>query len=99
MQDSSTGADNPSACMVVLFSALIGLAISTVCKYADAVVKTFATATVAANLVILSSLYGLQQPSVVAWMGVLVVVTAMAMYGRITQPSRVNGIVTTCWSQ
>jgi hypothetical protein len=70
--------------MVVLFSALIGLAISTVCKYADAVVKTFATATVAVNLVILSSLYGLQQPSIVAWMGVLVVVTATAMYGRIT---------------
>ena len=73
------GYDNPSACMVVLFSALTGLAISTACKYADAVVKTFAAATVAVNLVILSSLYGLQQPSVVAWMGVLVVVTATAM--------------------
>ena len=80
---SFDGYDNPSACMVVLFSALIGLAISTAYKYADAVVKTFAAATVAANLVILSSLYGLQQPSVVAWMGVLVVVTATAMYGRI----------------
>jgi hypothetical protein len=78
------GYDNPSACMVVLFNALIGLAISSVYKYADAVVKTFATATVTVNLVILSSLYGLQQPSVVAWMGVLVVVTATAMYGRIT---------------
>ena len=78
------GYDNPSACMVVLFSALIGLAVSTVCKYADAVVKTSAAAAVAVNLVILSSLYGLQQPSVVAWMSVLVVVTATAMYGRIT---------------
>jgi thiol:disulfide interchange protein len=68
--------------MVVLFSALIGLAISTAHKYADAVVKTFAAATVAVNLVRLSSLYGLQQPSVVAWMGVLVVVTATAWYGR-----------------
>jgi hypothetical protein len=37
--------------------------------------------------VILSSLYGLQQPSVVAWMGVLVVVTATAMYGRIASAS------------
>jgi hypothetical protein len=53
------GYDNPSACIVVLFSALIGLAISTACKYADAVVKTFATAAVTVDLVILSSLYGL----------------------------------------
>jgi hypothetical protein len=49
------------------------------------VVKTLATATVAVNLEILSSLYGLQQPSVVAWMDVLVVVTATAMYGRMTR--------------
>jgi hypothetical protein len=46
------GHDNPSTCMVVLFNALIGLAISTVCKYADAVVKTIAIATVAVNPVI-----------------------------------------------
>jgi hypothetical protein len=38
------GYDNLSACMVVLFSALIGLAISTAYKYADAVVNTFAAA-------------------------------------------------------
>jgi hypothetical protein len=49
------GYDNPSACMVVLFSTLIGLATSTVYKYAHAVVKTFATATVTVNPAILSS--------------------------------------------
>ena len=43
------------------------------CRYADAVVKTFATATVTVNLVIFSALYGLAQPSIVAWCGVVVV--------------------------
>jgi hypothetical protein len=69
----------------LLFSALIGLAISTVYKlqvcgccgqdlrngYSDRQPGD-------------TELYGFQQPSVVAWMGVLVVVTATAMYGRIT---------------
>jgi hypothetical protein len=68
---------------VVLFNACIGLAISAVYKYADAVVKTFATATVTVNLVVFSALYGLQQPSLVAWMGVLVVITATAIYARV----------------
>ena len=40
------------ALLVIFFNALIGLAISAVYKYCDAVIKTFATATVTVLLVI-----------------------------------------------
>jgi hypothetical protein len=65
MQDSSTGTTTRAPAWWCYS------AISTVYTYADAVVKTFAAAAVAVDLVALSSLYGLQPPSVVAWMGVL----------------------------
>ena len=49
------GYDSTPAKLVVLFNAFIGLAISFVFKYADAVVKTFATASTTVLLVIFSS--------------------------------------------
>jgi hypothetical protein len=59
------GYDTVSAKMVIICNAMIGLAISAVFKYADAVIKTFATAVVTVLLVIFSAIYFDQQPTLV----------------------------------
>jgi hypothetical protein len=54
-------------------------------KYADAVVKTFATASTTVLLVIFSAVYLSQKTTVVAWMGVLVVVVATYVFGKLKE--------------
>ena len=77
------GYDSTPAKLVVLFNAFIGLAISFVFKYADAVVKTFATASTTVLLVIFSTVYLHQKTSIVAWCGVGVVITATYLYSKL----------------
>eukprot|EP00935_MAST-01C_sp_MAST-1C-sp1_P002316 g2316.t1 len=76
------GYDNLPAVLVVLFNALIGIAISFVYKYTDAVVKTFASATVTVNLVVFSAVYLGKETTLVAWNGVAIVIVATFMYSQ-----------------
>jgi len=79
------GYDNVWAIGVVVSNAMIGLAITAVYKYADAIIKTFAQATTAVLLVIFSVAYLGLRPTVTAWMGVLVVVVATHMYSTVSR--------------
>merc|ERR1719343_285286 len=74
------GYDNPLAIGVVFANAMIGLAITAVYKYADAVTKCFASDITAVLLCIISSLFFELQPSVTMWCGVIVVCFAVHLY-------------------
>jgi len=74
------GYDNPLAIGVVLVNALIGIAITAVYKYADAVTKCIATDMTAVLLCILSSIFFELQASVTMWCGVVVVCFAVHHY-------------------
>jgi drug/metabolite transporter (DMT)-like permease len=76
------GYDTLPAILVVVFNALIGIAISFVYKYTDAVVKTFASATVTVVLVIFSATYLQKETTLVAWNGVCIVIVATYMYSQ-----------------
>jgi hypothetical protein len=76
------GYDNIWALLVILLNAMIGIAIATVYKYCDAVVRTFATATVAVVMVLFSSVYLGNSPNLVAWCGVTIVACSTWLYSR-----------------
>lgn len=82
------GYDSIWALLVIFFNALIGLAISAVYKYCDAVIKTFATATVTVLLVVFSAVYLHKEPTLVAWMGVTVVAVSTWMYSKTADPKK-----------
>jgi drug/metabolite transporter (DMT)-like permease len=84
------GYDSTPAKLVVLFNAFIGVAISFVFLYADAVIKTFATASTTVLLVVFSSVYLHQKTTVIAWMGVLVVIVATYVYGKLKEVQAVK---------
>ncbi|KAI3659719.1 hypothetical protein MP638_005193 [Amoeboaphelidium occidentale] len=68
------------ACLVVFLNSIIGIAISLVYKYGDALVKTFASAITAVNLLIASSILFGMQTHLLTWVGALVTVLATYMY-------------------
>jgi len=74
------GYDNPLALAVVFVNSLIGLAITAVYKYADAVTKCFATDITAVLLCIISTVFFELQPSITMWCGVIVVCYAVHNY-------------------
>jgi len=76
------GYDNIWACLVILFNAMIGIAISAVYKYCDAVVKTFATAAVTIVMVVFSAVYLDKTPTITASMGVIVVICSTWIYSK-----------------
>lgn len=78
------GFDSTSAKLVVLFNAFIGIAISAVFKYADAVIKTFATASTTVLLVIFSAAFLGVNTTITAWCGVIVVIIATYLYSKMT---------------
>lgn len=75
-----TGYDNPLACAVVFANAMIGLAITAVYKYADAVTKCIAGDVTAVVLCVISSIFFELEPSVSLWCGVFVVCFAVHSY-------------------
>lgn len=74
------GYDNPWALGVVFSNAMIGLAITAVYKYANAVIKCIASDVSAVLLCIISSIFFELEPSVTMWFGVMVVCFAVHMY-------------------
>lgn len=74
------GYDNPLALGVVFANALIGLAITAVYKYADAVTKCIAGDITAVLLCIVSTLFFGLQSSLTMWCGVFVVCFAVHIY-------------------
>mmetsp|Transcript_63634 Transcript_63634/g.179088 ORF Transcript_63634/g.179088 Transcript_63634/m.179088 type:complete len:380 (+) Transcript_63634:123-1262(+) len=90
-----TGYDNPLAIGVVVANSCIGLAITAVYKYADAVVKCFASDVSAVSLIIISTFFFGLQSSLTMWCGVFVVVFAVHLYidasSAATQAPEANG--------
>jgi len=80
------GYDNPLAIGVIMANALIGIAITAVYKYADAVTKCIASDVTAVVLCILSSFFFHLQASLTTWCGVLVVCFAVHFYTAASQP-------------
>jgi len=74
------GYDNPLALGVVFVNSLIGLAITAVYKYADAITKCIASDLTAVNLCIISSIFFELVPSLTMWCGVVVVCFAVHFY-------------------
>lgn len=74
------GYSNPLALGVVTCNALIGLAITAVYKYADAVVKCIAGDVTAVLLCILSSFFFGMKATLTTWCGVIVVVFSVHLY-------------------
>lgn len=74
------GYGNPLAVGVVFANAVIGLAITAVYKYADAVTKCIASDITAVLLCIISSIFFELKASVTMWCGVVVVCFAVHMY-------------------
>mmetsp|Transcript_23265 Transcript_23265/g.57898 ORF Transcript_23265/g.57898 Transcript_23265/m.57898 type:complete len:355 (-) Transcript_23265:117-1181(-) len=74
------GYDNPLAIGVVFANSMIGLAITAVYKYADAVTKCIASDITAVVLCIVSSLFFELTPSITMWCGVTVVCFAVHLY-------------------
>jgi len=79
------GYGNPLAIAVVTANALIGLAITAVYKYADAVTKCFASDITAVLLCIISAWFFGVQSNVTTWCGVAVVVFAVHAYIEASQ--------------
>jgi len=74
------GYDNPLALGVVFVNSLIGLAITAVYKYADAVTKCIASDITAVNLCIVSTIFFELEPSITMWCGIVVVCFAVHLY-------------------
>merc|ERR1719265_2887863 len=74
------GYSNPLALAVVLANALIGLAITAVYKYADAVTKCIGQDITAVILCIISSWFFGLRASLITWCGVFVVTFAVYLY-------------------
>eukprot|EP00406_Dinophysis_acuminata_P066825 CAMPEP_0179282162 /NCGR_PEP_ID=MMETSP0797-20121207/37526_1 /TAXON_ID=47934 /ORGANISM="Dinophysis acuminata, Strain DAEP01" /LENGTH=271 /DNA_ID=CAMNT_0020990891 /DNA_START=11 /DNA_END=827 /DNA_ORIENTATION=- len=74
------GYDNPLAICVVVVNAMIGLAITAVYKYADAVVKCIASNITSVLLLVISSMFFGVSMSLVMWLGVVVVCTGVNLY-------------------
>merc|ERR1719296_456909 len=80
------GYDNLLAIGVVFSNAMIGLAITAVYKYADAVTKCIASDITAVNLCIISAIFFNLTPSVTMWCGVIVVCFAVHLYTSAAPP-------------
>lgn len=74
------GYSDPAALGVVFLNAVIGLAITAVLKYADAITKCIAMDITAVLLCIVSSLFFELQPSFTMWCGIIVVCFAVHAY-------------------
>jgi hypothetical protein len=74
------GYDNFLAVGVVIANAMIGLAITAVYKYADAVVKCFASDITAVLLIIISTFFFALKATITMWCGVFVVAFAVHLY-------------------
>jgi len=74
------GFNEPLACSVVFANAMIGLAITAVYKYADAVTKCIASDITAVILCIISAVFFGLTPSITMWCGVIVVCFAVHLY-------------------
>eukprot|EP00747_Dinoflagellata_sp_TGD_P185906 gnl/TRDRNA2_/TRDRNA2_42693_c0_seq1.p1 gnl/TRDRNA2_/TRDRNA2_42693_c0~~gnl/TRDRNA2_/TRDRNA2_42693_c0_seq1.p1 ORF type:complete len:459 (+),score=79.24 gnl/TRDRNA2_/TRDRNA2_42693_c0_seq1:98-1474(+) len=79
------GFDDPLALGVVFANAMIGLAITAVYKYADAIVKCIAADITAVLLLILSTFFFGLKSSITMWCGVGVVVFAVHLYVEASQ--------------
>jgi len=86
------GYDNPLAIGVVFSNAMIGLAITAVYKYADAVTKCIASDITAVILCILSSFFFGLDPTVTMWCGVVVVCFAVHLYTSAAPPPQPAGL-------
>merc|ERR1712039_65597 len=80
------GYDNVLAIGVVFCNAMIGLAITAVYKYADAVVKCFSSDITAVVLMVISSFFFGLKSSVTMWCGVFVVTFAVHLYIDAVKP-------------
>lgn len=80
------GYNNPLAIGVVFSNAMIGLAITAVYKYADAVTKCIASDITAVLLCIVSSMFFELTPSITMWCGVIVVCFAVHLYTSAPTP-------------
>merc|ERR1719321_2582206 len=74
------GYDNPLAVAVVVANAIIGLAVTMVYKYADAVVKCIAGNITSVLLLVYSAIFLKVEISLVMWMGVFVVAFGVNLY-------------------
>lgn len=81
------GYDNPLAISVVLANAVIGLVITAVYKYADAIVKCIAADVTSVLLCIISVMFFGLQSSLIRWCGVSVVCFAVHMYTVASSPA------------
>ena len=68
------------ACLVVFFNSIIGIAITLVYKFGDALVKTFASSITAVLLLAVSVMFFGLESNIVTWTGALVTVVATYMY-------------------
>jgi hypothetical protein len=79
------------ALLVIFFNSIIGIAITLVYKYGDALVKTFASAITAVLLLIISSFFFGLDANLVTWTGGVITVLATYMYvsekGPVMKPS------------
>jgi UDP-sugar transporter A1/2/3 len=73
----------PVAALLVLFQAFHGLAVTLVYKYADAIVKNFANATVMALLVSLSAAFFNLKVNAHSWLGIGIILTSTHLYMNI----------------
>jgi len=71
------------ACMLVLWQAFHGLAVTLVYKYADAIVKNFANSSVMAILVVISVYFFHLASNLDSWLGVLSVLVTTYVYMNI----------------
>ena len=73
----------PLAALLVLFQAFHGLAVTLVYKYADAIVKNFANATVMALLVCISAAFFELKVNAHSWLGIGIILTSTHLYMNI----------------
>jgi UDP-galactose transporter len=81
------------AFLVVFLNSIIGIAITLVYKYGDALVKTFASAITAVILMVVSAAFFDLHANVLTWVGGLMTVVATQMYmsSRATTANAVSG--------
>jgi hypothetical protein len=80
------------ACLVVFFNSIIGIAISLVYKYGDALVKTFASSITAVLLMIVSTIFFGLQSNIVIWTGALITSIATYMFLSEKPPAATNAV-------
>ena len=73
----------PLAVLLVLFQAFHGLAVALVYKYADAIVKNFASSSVMAILIVISAYFFSVETNAHSWLGVAIVLTTTYCYMNI----------------